>query len=111
MAAADSRRKRLDALRAEIDRHNYLYYVKDSPQISDAAYDELFRELESIEREHPEWITADSPPQRVGATPLSQLAQVTHRVPMLSLNNGFADADVESFDRRVCEGLDAETVE
>jgi len=111
MAAADSSRKRLTALRAEIERHNYLYYVKDAPQISDAAYDDLFRELEGIEREHPQWVTPDSPTQRVGATPRSQLAQTTHRLPMLSLNNGFADADVENFDRRVREGLDAETVE
>jgi NAD-dependent DNA ligase len=81
-------RERLEALRREVERHNHLYYVKDDPQISDADYDALFREIEGIEREHPEWVTPDSPTQRVGATPLSELAQVTHRVPMLSLNNG-----------------------
>jgi len=111
MTAPSASRQRLEALRAEIERHNYLYYVKDDPQISDAAYDVLFRELEGIEREHPDWVATHSPTQRVGATPLSQLAQVTHRMPMLSLNNGFADADVENFDRRVREGLDAEIVE
>lgn len=111
MSAVGAGRMRLEALRAEIERHNFLYHVKDAPEISDAAYDALFRELEDIEREHPEWITPDSPTQRVGATPQSALAQVVHRVPMLSLNNGFADVDVENFDRRVREGLDAESVE
>jgi DNA ligase (NAD+) len=104
-------RERLEALRREVERHNHLYYVKDDPQISDADYDALFREIEGIEREHPEWVTPDSPTQRVGATPLSELAQVTHRVPMLSLNNGFTDDEIEQFDRRVRQGLDAESVE
>jgi len=104
-------RERLQALRSEIERHNHLYYVEDAPQISDADYDALFRELEAIEREHPEWIAPDSPSQRVGATPLSELAHVTHRLPMLSLNNGFTDAEIEGFDRRVREGLDAETID
>lgn len=104
-------RDRLEALRREIERHNHLYYVKDDPQISDAEYDVLFRELEAIERDHPEWVTPDSPTQRVGATPLSELAQVTHRMAMLSLNNGFTDEEIENFDRRVRQGLDAESVE
>ena len=104
-------RSRLEALRKEIERHNYLYYVLDAPEISDAEYDALFRELEEIERAHPEWITPDSPTQRVGATPASELAPVTHRVPMLSLNNGFDEADVEAFDRRVREALDADRIE
>ena len=104
-------RERLQALRSEIERHNHLYYVKDAPLISDADYDALFRELEAIEREHPEWISPDSPTQRVGAAPLSDLASVTHRLPMLSLNNGFTDAEIEGFDRRVREALDAEAVD
>jgi DNA ligase (NAD+) len=111
MNAARGSRQRLEALRSEIERHNYLYYVKDAPQISDAEYDALFRELEALEHAHPEWVTPDSPTQRVGATPLSELAPVKHRIPMLSLNNGFSAAEVESFDRRVREGLDAESVE
>ncbi len=104
-------RERLQALRSEIEHHNHLYYVKDAPQISDAEYDALFRELDAIEQAHPDWITPDSPTQRVGAAPLSDLASVTHRLPMLSLNNGFNDAEIEGFDRRVREALDAEAVD
>jgi DNA ligase (NAD+) len=104
-------RDRLQVLRSEIERHNHLYYVEDAPQISDADYDALFRELEAIEGEHPDCITPDSPTQRIGAAPLSELAHVTHRLPMLSLNNGFTDGEIEGFDRRVREGLDAEVIE
>jgi DNA ligase (NAD+) len=104
-------RSRADALRKEIAHHNYLYYVLDAPEITDAEYDALFRELEAIEQAHPEWITPDSPTQRVGATPLTELAPVTHRVPMLSLGNAFTEAEVEGFDRRVREALDAEHIE
>ncbi|RPI47436.1 MAG: NAD-dependent DNA ligase LigA [Betaproteobacteria bacterium] len=111
MDASRSSRTRLEALRGEITRHNYLYYVKDAPEISDAAYDTLFRELQAIEEAHPEWVTPDSPTQRVGATALTALTPVTHRVPMLSLNNAFDEAEVEGFDRRVREGLDAGAIE
>ena len=102
---------RAEALRKEIAHHNYRYYVLDAPEITDAEYDALFRELEAIEQAHPEWITPDSPTQRVGATPLTELAPVTHRVPMLSLGNAFSEAEVEAFDRRVRETLDAEHIE
>jgi DNA ligase (NAD+) len=98
-------------LREEIERHNHLYYVLDRPEISDAEYDGLFRELEALEARHPALRTADSPTQRVGGAPLAAFASVTHRVPMLSLANAFADGDVEAFDRRVREGLEAATVE
>lgn len=92
-------------LRAELTRHAYSYYVLDAPTIPDADYDRLFKELEQIERDHPELGTPDSPTQRVGAPPLAQFETVTHSVPMLSINNGFADEDVANFDRRVREGL------
>jgi DNA ligase (NAD+) len=104
-------RGRAEALRKQIAHHNHLYYVLDAPEITDAEYDALFRELEAIEQAHPEWITPDSPTQRVGAAPLSELAPVTHRVPMLSLGNAFTEADVEAFDRRVREALDADAIE
>jgi DNA ligase (NAD+) len=104
-------RERLQALREEIARHDYLYHVKDSPEISDSDYDALFRELQAMEAAHPDWVTPDSPTQRVGGGPLTDLAHVTHRLPMLSLNNAFDDAEVHNFDRRVREGLDAETIE
>jgi DNA ligase (NAD+) len=111
MQPARPTRARAEALRRQIEHHNYRYYVLDSPEITDAEYDALFRELEAIEQAHPEWITPDSPTQRVGATPASALAPVTHRVPMLSLANAFAEADVQAFDRRVREALDAGVIE
>ncbi|MCL4471660.1 MAG: NAD-dependent DNA ligase LigA [Sulfuricella sp.] len=92
-------------LREEIERHNYLYYVLDAPAIPDAEYDRLFRELERLEAEFPQLATPDSPTQRIGAAPLSGFSQLTHRVPMLSLNNAFAEEEVAAFDRRVREGL------
>ena len=102
---------RLQALRADIELHNYRYYVVDNPTIPDAEYDQLFRELQQIEQNYPQLITADSPTQRVGAAPLKAFSQITHQVPMLSLSNAFDDAEVEAFDRRVCEGLSVDSVE
>jgi DNA ligase (NAD+) len=92
-------------LRSELNRHSIAYYVLNSPTIPDAEYDRMFRELQELEEAHPELITADSPTHRVGAAPVPQFAQVTHSVPMLSLNNGFADDDILAFDRRVKDAL------
>ena len=102
---------RILQLRQEIDSHNYQYYVLDAPAIPDAEYDLLFRELQQLEAEHPQLVTSDSPTQRVGAGPAAAFSQVTHRVPMLSLNNAFAAEEVEAFDRRVREGLGREGIE
>jgi DNA ligase (NAD+) len=98
---------RIESLSAELNRHLHAYHVEDAPTIPDAEYDKLFMELQALELEHPQFALADSPTKRVGAAPLPQFDQVTHSVPMLSLNNGFADEDVENFDRRVRDGLDA----
>ncbi|HEX8010004.1 MAG TPA: NAD-dependent DNA ligase LigA [Casimicrobiaceae bacterium] len=103
--------ERAAQLRAAIDEHNYHYYVEDAPTISDAEYDKLFRELESLERDHPGLATADSPTQRVGAAPASGFAPVTHRLPMLSLNNAFTTEEATAFDRRVRELLGVEAVD
>ncbi|SOZ35051.1 NAD-dependent DNA ligase LigA [Cupriavidus neocaledonicus] len=92
-------------LREELDRHNYQYYVLDAPTVPDAEYDALFSELMALELEHPELQTPDSPTQRVGGEPLAAFDSVRHRVPMLSLNNAFADDDVLNFDRRCAQGL------
>lgn len=94
-------------LSAELNRHLHAYHVLDAPTIPDAEYDKLFVELQSIEAAHPELQAPDSPTLRVGAPPLGEFAAVTHAVPMLSLNNGFNEEDIENFDRRVREGLDA----
>ncbi|HUW50430.1 MAG TPA: NAD-dependent DNA ligase LigA [Sulfuricella sp.] len=102
---------RIQALRDEIERHNYLYYALDTPEIPDAEYDKLFRELERLEAEHPRLVTLDSPTRRVGAAPLTEFSQIAHRVPMLSLGNAFEDEEVAAFDRRVREGIGADEVE
>ncbi|MDX1811773.1 MAG: NAD-dependent DNA ligase LigA, partial [Gammaproteobacteria bacterium] len=103
--------KRIQALREEIREHNYLYYVLDAPEIPDAEYDRLLRELETLEAENPELVTADSPTQRVGAEPLAAFQQVQHVVPMLSLNNAFSDEEIGDFTRRIREHLDIDQIE
>lgn len=95
-------------LRKLIDHHNYLYHALDSPEISDAEFDRLMVELKAIEADNPDLITPDSPTQRVGSVPVSELAEVVHRTPMLSLDNAFSEEDVEAFDRRVRERLETE---
>jgi DNA ligase (NAD+) len=94
----------------ELNRHIYNYHVLDAPTIPDAEYDKLFRELQALEAAHPEAASVDSPTSRVGAAPIPEFSQVTHALPMLSLNNGFTDEDIDSFDRKVREGLDAGAV-
>lgn len=96
---------RLYALRQQIEHHNYQYYVLDTPTIPDAEYDRLWRELQSLEAAYPELASADSPTQRVGGAPLAAFTQVSHRQPMLSLNNAFDEAEVAAFDKRVREVL------
>ncbi len=98
-------------LRAEIERHNHAYYALDAPTIPDAEYDRLFRELLEIEAAHPELRTSDSPTLRVGGAPLPEFRQVTHAVPMLSLNNAFSAEEAEAFDRRCREGLGRERID
>lgn len=97
--------ERINELREVIDRHNYLYYVEDAPQIPDSEYDRLMRDLQALEADFPEAITPDSPTQRVGAEPLDSFASVTHAVPMLSLDNAFDENEMAEFDRRVRDRL------
>jgi len=104
-AAEAELQQRLAHLRREIEQHNYRYYILDEPQVPDAEYDRLMQELRALEAAHPEWVTADSPTQRVGTTPADEFAEVRHRVPMLSLDNAFSTDDVLGFDRRVRERL------
>jgi DNA ligase (NAD+) len=91
---------RADALRTQIERANHAYYVLDAPEISDAEYDRLFRELQALEAEHPELLTPDSPTQRVGAPPASALAKYRHRRPMLSLANAFSSEELHAWEQR-----------
>ncbi|HET6454739.1 MAG TPA: NAD-dependent DNA ligase LigA [Armatimonadota bacterium] len=93
--------ERIRQLRDEINYHNYRYYVLDQPVISDAEYDRLMRELESLEEQFPDLITPDSPTQRVGAKPIAAFASYTHRQPMLSLSNAFGTDELGAFDKRI----------
>jgi DNA ligase (NAD+) len=92
---------RMEELRKAIRYHNYLYYVLDAPEISDAQYDAMFRELQVLEEAYPHWITSDSPTQRVGAAPLEQFGTVVHLQPMLSLANAFNEREAQEFDERI----------
>lgn len=101
---------RAEALRAALHEANHRYYVLDDPQLADAEYDALLRELEALEAADPSLRRPDSPTQRVGAAPASRFAAVRHAQPMLSLNNAFSEEEVLAFDRRVREGLGWEQV-
>ncbi len=99
--------QQIEQLRESLRYHEYQYHVLDNPQIPDAEYDRLFHQLKALEQQYPEYLTEDSPTQRVGAKPLSGFAQVTHEIPMLSLDNAFSDEDFAAFVRRIQERLSA----
>ncbi|MBX2807105.1 MAG: NAD-dependent DNA ligase LigA, partial [Cellvibrionaceae bacterium] len=101
--------KQIQQLRTDINYHNYRYYALDDPQIPDAEYDRLLRQLQALEQQHPDLVTADSPTQRVGSEPLGEFAQVHHQLPMLSLDNAFNHAELEAFDQRLQERLESES--
>src|ERR1700742_3791186 len=102
--------ERIEALRDQIRHHEHLYYVLDSPEISDAEYDALARELIRLETEHPELITPDSPTQRLGGKPKEGFAKVAHSRPMLSLDNVTSEEELRDWDRRAraLSGKDAD---
>ena len=108
--APRAERERARALRDELNRHNHRYYVLDDPEIPDAEYDRLFRELQVLETEYPALRTPDSPTQRVGAPPSGAFAEVEHLQPMQSLANAFSEDELRDFDRRVREALGRDTV-
>ena len=97
---------RLEQLRQTIRRYDYAYYVLDDPEVPDAEYDRVFRELESLEAKHPDLVTLDSPTQRVGISPQTQFEEVQHHTPMLSLDNAFSETELTDFDRRVRDRLE-----
>jgi len=99
-------KQRIEELRAAINHHNYRYYVLDSPEISDAEYDELMRELKWLEAEHPELVTPDSPTQRIGAPPVEAFGVVEHPEPLLSLANAFSDEELAAWHRRASNLLE-----
>ncbi len=94
-------KEKIEGLRERIRYHNHRYYVLDDPEISDAEYDRLFKRLTELEERFPELVTPDSPTQRVGAEPQEAFSEIRHRLPMLSLGNGFGDQDIRDFDARL----------
>jgi DNA ligase (NAD+) len=103
--------KQINYLKSVIREHDHRYYVLDDPQISDHEYDSLLRELKNLEDSHPELITSDSPTQRVGGSPISEFDQIQHSKPMLSLGNAFGIDELEAFNKRINDTLDANDVE
>ncbi len=97
--------QRCQRLKDDLNQHNHAYYVLDDPSIPDSEYDRLMRELQAIEQEFPQLLTADSPSQRVGGVALDSFSQVVHAVPMLSLDNAFSDTEMVDFDRRIKERI------
>ena len=108
MTAPKATIAKLESLRDQIRHHNYRYHVLDDPEVPDAAYDRLMRELQAIEKDFPELVTVDSPTQRVGDAPVSTFGTVKHELPMLSLDNAFAEAELRDFHRRVMDRLELE---
>ncbi|EGQ9315111.1 NAD-dependent DNA ligase LigA [Vibrio parahaemolyticus] len=107
---SESVHQRLEELKESLHYHAVRYYVEDNPEIPDAEYDRLMRELLEIEAQHPDLVTVDSPSQRVGGKPLSEFSQVTHEVPMLSLDNAFDDSELDSFHKRAQDRIGRESI-
>ena len=101
--SADTVQQQIEALREKLRHHEHLYYVQDAPEVSDAEYDAWMRELRALEQAHPEFLTPDSPTQRVGGKPKEGFAKVAHSRPMLSLDNAYDEAELHEWDRRVHE--------
>ncbi|UYI47853.1 NAD-dependent DNA ligase LigA [Vibrio natriegens] len=102
--------QRLEELKESLHYHAVRYYVEDNPEIPDAEYDRLMRELLDIEAQHPDLVTVDSPSQRVGGKPLSEFSEVKHEVPMLSLDNAFDDSELDSFHKRAQDRVGNQSV-
>ena len=107
-AELSAARLRVDELRSQIEHHDYRYHVLSEPEVSDAEYDRLVRELTELERRHPQLLTADSPTQRVGGAPSALFAPVQHSSRLLSLDNAFDEPELEAWYTRVVKGLGRE---
>jgi DNA ligase (NAD+) len=106
MSESTATRKKLESLRDQIRHHNFRYHALDDPEVPDAEYDRLMRELQRLEADHPELISTDSPTQRVGDAPISAFGTVAHELPMLSLGNAFSEDELREFHRRVLGRLE-----
>ncbi|MEM8562927.1 MAG: NAD-dependent DNA ligase LigA, partial [Pseudomonadota bacterium] len=103
--AINTLQQEIQLLRDQLNDWNYEYYVLDQPTVPDAEYDRVFNRLRELEERHPELLTPDSPTQRVGSTPLEKFNEVTHELPMLSLDNAFSEQDMLDFNRRLLDRL------
>ncbi len=103
--------QQIEKLRNLLQRWNYAYHTLDKPEVPDSEYDRVFQELLDLETQFPQFISSDSPTQRVGGIPLENFSKVVHKLPMLSLNNGFTEEDLADFDRRAREKLNIETIQ
>ncbi len=108
---SDSDQQKIKQLRKDIQRHDHLYYVQDAPEITDREYDRLMEQLKELEAKHPQWITPESPTQRVGGAPAEGFATIVHKVPMLSLDNTYNVEELRDFHNRVVKNLRTEEVE
>jgi DNA ligase (NAD+) len=108
MKTSEDIQQTLDSLRKQIRFHNYRYHVLDDPEVPDAEYDRLMRQLQALEKEYPDLVTSDSPTQRVGDEPVASFGTVQHRLPMLSLDNAFSEEELREFHRRVSDRLELE---
>ena len=111
METVEETKSRIEKLRAEIAEHDRRYYLEAAPIIGDEQYDQLYRELRDLEEKFPEFVTPESPTQRVGGAPLESFRQVTHRTPMLSLDNTYSEGEVADFFRRLKRLLPGETID
>ncbi|HVT87462.1 MAG TPA: NAD-dependent DNA ligase LigA [Tepidisphaeraceae bacterium] len=105
---AESAKQRIQQLRDELNHHNYLYHVLAKPQITDLEYDRLMKELEALEKQHPDLVTPDSPTQRIGGEPIDGFRSVEHAVRMMSIDNTYNEEEIRAFDERVKRGLAGE---
>src|SRR5690606_733007 len=99
--------QQVQQLRQQLEDYSYQYYVLDNPSVPDAEYDRLYRQLQQLEADYPQLVTADSPTQRVGAAPLAKFGQVSHNIPMLSLDNAFGADEFSAFCKRMADMLDS----
>lgn len=106
----ESAEAQLDSIKAKVENYNYQYYVQDDPSVPDIEYDRLMGEIIAIEKQFPNLRTADSPSQKVGGAALSKFEQIQHEIPMLSLDNGFADEDFEAFEQRIKDRLNTHNI-
>src|SRR5271165_7233074 len=111
METVEETKSRIEKLRAEIAEHDRRYYLEAAPIISDEQYDQLYSKLRDLEEKFPEFVTPESPTQRVGGAPLESFRQVTHRTPMLSLDNTYSEGEVADFFRRLERLLPGETID